>query len=251
MEKVSLQLWCAYPNDLLDQETEHACLQVLSAEELARWRGYKFDRSKREYLATHALARAALSQRLGALPASLCFQTDSFGKPSLDPESELQFNLSNSAELVVCLVAANRALGVDVEPFARAQSVLEVAPRMFSPLELVQLKSLPIHQQLRRSLQLWTLKEAYIKARGMGFRLPLQSFSFIFEEPESIQLQLEPILNDDAPRWSFCLVEHAEHCIAMMVESLSTPHLHTLEARPPLASPRPIDTLSSGWYPRP
>ena len=250
MNKDTLHLWFAYPDDLLDEETAQACLRLLSEDELARWRRYKFDRNRREYLATHALARIALSHERGTAPNAWRFKVNDGGKPSLDPGCGLLFNLSNSVGLVVCLVGESDELGVDVEPLARAESILEVAPRMFSPLELAQLNSLPENRQLQRCLHLWTLKEAYIKARGMGFRLPLKRFSFVFDESSSIQLQIEPTLNDDAERWRFCLVEHAEHCIALMVENGTSPQLHVWEARFPFAPPRSLDSVGGVWNPR-
>jgi len=249
MEKDSLHLWCAYPGDLLDEEAAQACFRLLSEDELSRWRGYKFDRNRREYLATHALARMALSRALGLAPDSLRFQLGNHGKPFLDPECGLHFNLSNSVELVVCLLGESGELGVDVEPRRRAGSIREVAGRMFSPSELKQLNNLPENQQLERCVQLWTLKEAYIKARGMGFRLPLAEFSFIFDESGRIRLQLGSILNDDPARWRFCVMEHAEHCIALMVDNTATPRLHVWEARPPFAPPRLVDSLCEVWHP--
>jgi 4'-phosphopantetheinyl transferase len=249
MDNVKLHLWCARPDDLIDAEAAQACLQLLSADELSRWRRYKFERSRREYLATHALARTAISHQLGIAPNALRFHVDGFGKPSLVPECGLTFNLSNSSGLVVCIVGESGALGVDVEPFARAESICQVAQKVFSPLELAQLSELSAGHQLQRSLQLWTLKEAYIKARGMGFKLPLTKFSLIFGELNSIRLLLEPELNDDATRWNFCVASHAEHCIALMVENDRSPQLQLWEARPASASPRPIHSVSAIWNP--
>ena len=249
MDKDTLHLWCAYPDDLLDPEALAHCNQLLSQDEVARCRSYKYDRSRLEYLATHALARTALSYSRGTHPGELRFHIGTHGKPLLDPQCGLQFNLSNSQGLVVCLVGEGGALGVDVEPRTRAESIREVAPRMFSPLELAQLNSLPKDRQLQRCLELWTLKESYIKARGMGFKLPLREFSFVFGEPNSIRLQLEPGLYDDEARWRFCILEYADHCIALMAESAITPHLHFWEARPACGSPRPIDSMNGDWHP--
>lgn len=249
MDKDTLHLWFAYPDDLLDPEALYSCNRLLSPDEVARCQSYKYDRSRREYLATHALARTALSYGRETKPGELRFRIGTHGKPSLDPQCGLQFNLSNSAGLVVCLVWEGGVLGVDVEPRTRAESIRDVAGRMFSPLELAQLNSLPKDRQHQRCLELWTLKESYIKARGMGFKLPLREFSFVFDESNNIRLQLEPSLHDDETRWRFCIVEHADHCIALMVETQITPHLHFWDARPACGSPRPINSVSGAWQP--
>jgi 4'-phosphopantetheinyl transferase len=248
MDRDTLHLWCAYPDDLLSEEAMHVCLELLSPDERARWKAFKADRHRREYLATHALARTAISHHLGIAPEALRFQTNPFGKPSPDPECGLRFNLSNSLGLVVCLFWEGGDVGVDVEPRERGQAIREVAPRMFSPLELAQLNDLSAEAGITRCLQLWTLKEAYIKARGMGFKLPLRRFSFLYDEMDRIRLTLEPALNDDAAHWRFCLLEHAGHCIALLVDSPAMPLLRVWEARPAFAAPRRVDSVAVAWH---
>ena len=70
---------------------------------------------------------------------------------------------------------------MDVESFSRAEEIVPLAPRVFSAAERAQLDALPAAERPDRALSLWTLKEAYIKARGMGLSLPLQEISFLFE----------------------------------------------------------------------
>src|SRR5271165_2226949 len=176
MNHAILHLWIAYPDDLLDEEAAKACLRLLSEDERARWQAFKFDRHRREYLATHALVRHALSQHRALPPEAWCFQLNAYGKPAIEPECGLRFNLSNSLSMVVCLIAEGVEVGVDVESRGRAGSIAEIGPRMFSPLELAQLESLQEDRRADRCLRLWTLKEAYIKARGMGLALPLNNF---------------------------------------------------------------------------
>lgn len=135
MDKETLHLWCAYPDDLLDDEAARVCLQLLSEDELARWQSFKFDRHRREYLATHALVRTALSHYHALPPEVWRFQFNAYGKPSVDPACGLRFNLSNSLGLVVCLIGEGAEVGVDVESHERAGSIAELGPRMFSPQE--------------------------------------------------------------------------------------------------------------------
>jgi len=236
MDKDTLGLWFAYPDDLLDDTVAQACLGLLSTEEIERWKAFKFDRHRREYLATHSLARTALSQYQARPPEAWRFGASEFGKPFVEPPCALRFNVSNSLGLVVCLVGQRGEVGVDIEPRTRAESIVEVAPRMFSALELAQLDQLREDQRPGRCLQLWTLKEAYIKARGMGLALPLDKFSFVFDEAEAIRLRLDPSLNDRPERWRFCLFEHAGHCAALMVECGAPIKLRRWELRLP-ASP--------------
>ncbi|MGD0631819.1 MAG: 4'-phosphopantetheinyl transferase superfamily protein [Terracidiphilus sp.] len=249
MDKVKLNLWCAYPDDLLDEDAAQACAQLLSDDEKARWRKFKFEKHRREYLATHALARIALSHHGGAPPETWRFQFNGYGKPSADPGCGLRFNLSNSLGLVVCLIGEGAEVGVDVESRLRAGTIAEVGPRMFSALELAQLASLHQDERPERALRLWTLKEAYIKARGLGLALPLNKFSFLFDSANGIRMEMDPALDDSPERWRFCLLEHRAHCIAMIAESSATPELRMWEARLPVPLPRAIASTELIWFP--
>jgi 4'-phosphopantetheinyl transferase len=249
MEKEKIHLWYAYPDDLLQQNSAQACARLLSEDEQARWQAYKFEEHRREYLATHALARTALSYHGKLSPEAWRFRPNDYGKPAVDPECGLRFNLSNSRALVVCLVAESADVGVDVEPCSRAETILEVAPSVFSTLELRQLEALEPKDKITRALRLWTLKEAYIKARGLGLRLPLSKFSFHFDEEQAIRMVLDRDLNDCPDRWQFCLLEHRDHCVALMVESRTPPDLMVIEVRTFLSSPGPLNAGQPSWFP--
>lgn len=226
-------------------------MRLLSEDEQARWKAFRFERRRREYLATHALARNALSRHSALPPEAWRFQLNAYGKPSVDPECGLRFNLSNSPGLVACLIGERVEVGVDVEPRTRAKSIAEVGPRMFSPQEVAQLEALREDRRPERCLRLWTLKEAYVKARGMGLALPMNRVSFLFDGTGEIRMALDPSLSDEPGRWRFCLLEHADHCIALMVENSAAPELQVWEARPPSAVPEPITPARELWLPAP
>lgn len=255
-EIAALELWCAYPADLMDPDAARACAALLSEGELARARRFRFERHRLEYLATHALARTALAHNHTFQPADWRFSENAYGKPAVDPGCGLHFNVSNSEGLVVCLVARGPAVdpeskidvGVDVEPFSRSAEIAALAPRVFSATEQAQLESLADAQRLERALSLWVLKEAYIKARGLGLSLPLKKFSFVFDAEEA-RLEMDPVLDDTPARWRFSLLDFAQHRIALMVDTATAP-LEIWEARPPQARARKLPASSSPWFPR-
>jgi 4'-phosphopantetheinyl transferase len=249
MDKKPLHLWYAHPEDLTEAVTQ-ACTPLLSEDERAQWQTFRFDRHRREYLTTRALVRTALSHYYPLAPEAWRFQTNPYGKPTVDPDCGLRFNLSNSPGLVVCLIAQGVEVGVDAEPIERAAKIAELAAEVFSPLELAQLEAFPGPEKLDRALSLWTLKEAYTKAGGVGLSLPLNKFSFLFGGVEGIRLELDPCLgNKDGRRWRFCLVEHAGHRIALMAERATVPELQVWEARPLLAPPTRLAAGGELWFP--
>jgi 4'-phosphopantetheinyl transferase len=250
MKSESLQLWCAYPDDLAAKDAQQACVPLLSDEERARWLRFRFDRHGREFLATRALERQALSA-IGELPLTQWrFVRNERGKPRIEPDCGMRYNLANSLGLVVCMVSTAGEVGVDVEPLARADKMQEVAERVFSPTEQAQLSRLNRVEELDRMVSLWTLKEAYIKARGLGMALPLQQISFVFGECGAIRLELDACLQDEA-RWRYCLIDHAGHRIALMTESKHVPELQAWEVRPPLAAPTAMPLTGIRWFPEP
>lgn len=235
------QLWCAFPDDLLDPAAAEACAELLSEEELARWQRFRPERRRREYLATHALARTALSYYRPVAPRDWRFVTNAYGKPAPSPECGLRFNLSNSTGLAVCLtVDARLEVGVDVEAQQRAEEIAEVEYKVFSPAELAQLDALPATEQPDRYLSLWTLKEAYIKARGMGMALPLREISFLFDGAGAARLEVAADVDEEPTRWRFRQLDYAGHRIAIAGESTDGWGLELREARPPTSAPKLI-----------
>jgi 4'-phosphopantetheinyl transferase len=248
MTRESLDLYLADPDDLLNEELAQACMPLLTEDELQRWRAFKFDRHRREFLATRVLVRTALSQHHPIAARAWRFQRNPYGKPAIDPPCGLRFNLSNSLGLVACLIADGLEVGVDVESYDRSTQVAELAPTVFSPQERAQLDALNASDQLDRALSLWTLKESYIKARGMGLALPLEKFSFLFDFAGQIRLELDPSLGDNSARWSFCLLDRAGHRIALMAEAATPPHLQTWQAQPLLSPPTRLPSAGERWF---
>ena len=237
----TFQLWCAFPDDLLDPAAAEACAELLSDEELARWQRFRPERSRREYLATHALARTALSHYCPIAPRDWRFVTNAYGKPAPATECGLRFNLSNSIGLAVCVVVdAPLEVGVDVEARQRAEEIAEVEYKVFSPAELAQLDALPGSEQPDRYLSLWTLKEAYIKARGMGMALPLREISFLFGDAGAARLEVADGVDEDPARWRFRQLDYSGHRIAIVGEGADGWGLELREARPPTSPPRVI-----------
>ena len=249
--KRTLFLWCAYPEDLLTEATALACASLLSEDERKRWQTVRFDRHRREFLTTRTLVRTALSHHYPIAPEAWRFETNAHGKPRVDPDCGLRFNLSNSPDMVVCLISHESDVGVDVEPYEHAEKIAELAPGVLSQVELTQLEALRGPERLERALSLWTLKEAYIKATGLGLSQPLNQFSFLFGGAEGIRLEMDPTPSDRPKQnWRFCLVEHGRHRIALMAESATVPELQRWEARPLLAPPTRLSPSAERWFPQ-
>jgi 4'-phosphopantetheinyl transferase len=251
MNKESLYLWCAYPEDFRSEAITQTSALLLSEDERARWQALRFDRHRREYLATRTLVRTALSQYRPLAPQAWRFQSNMHGKPTTEPDCGLRFNLSNSLGLVVCLIAQGAEVGVDVEPYDRAGNIVELAPDVFSPPEIAQLEILHGQEKLDRALSIWTLKEAYIKARGAGLSLPLSGFSTVFGGKDGIRLEAGQCAYDEPARhWRFCFMEHVGHRIALMIDKETVSELQLWELRPYLTLPTRLPVGEVTWFPK-
>lgn len=235
-----IHLWFARPPALADSGIFRAYESLLSDAERERLGRFRFERHRHEYLLTRALVRTTLSHYLPVQPADWRFSHNAYGKPETDPPCGLRFNLSNSPGLVACVVSCGGEVGVDVEPWQRAGDILGLAEEVFSPQELAGIRRLAGQPQEDRGLSLWTLKESYVKARGMGLSLPLREFSFVFDGSAPIRLRFAPGFGDWPERWRFGLLDHAGHRVAVVAEHADRPRLKLWEARPLLASPLPL-----------
>ena len=137
---------------------------------------HKEDRSR--YVFSKGLLRQILATYLAVRPKDVIFCTNEFGKPFLDSQfdsSGIYFNVSHSQDLVVIAVAFDRDVGVDVE-FVRAIGDFEsIAERCFTNFERELVAADP--DSLNSFFRCWTRKEAFVKAIGKGFSVPLNSFN--------------------------------------------------------------------------
>jgi 4'-phosphopantetheinyl transferase len=193
--------------------------ELLDEEERGRLARYRNPADAHAFLASHALVRTALSEFAGQSPKSWCFRRSQYGRPEIDPPGAhgLQFNLAHTRELVGCIVSRGAEVGIDLELPRHLGDLLAIAHRFFAQEEAALLRTLPPEKQAPRFFSVWTLKEAYAKARGMGLSLPLQRIRFEIERGE-IKFQIASELEDDSAEWSFALLRTpAGHLVAIAV----------------------------------
>jgi 4'-phosphopantetheinyl transferase len=119
------------------------------------------------YVRSHVELRRLLAAYTGCPPDRLQFERTPAGKPSLSG-GHLHFNLSHSGRCVVIGVCAGDAIGVDVEEIRAFAEYQELARRYFAPHELAWMRGAQEDQPLERFYRLWTIKEALLKATGVG-----------------------------------------------------------------------------------
>jgi 4'-phosphopantetheinyl transferase len=128
------------------------------------------------YAAARAAVRTLLGLQLGLAPAALPIVTTENGKPALADQA-LAFNLAHSADAVF-LAISDDEVGVDLETPRTGVDLEAVAQTVFSGAELRAWRALPPERHLDGFYRLWVLKEAYLKAVGLGFRADPRTVTF-------------------------------------------------------------------------
>jgi 4'-phosphopantetheinyl transferase len=145
---------------------------LLSDDERARARRYRFQRDATRFVVSRAALRTALADCLGGEPGLIDIRYEPHGKPELAPpfdRSGLKFNVSHSDGVGLIAVTRGRRVGVDIERLRPLPDLDALAGRVFSRAEQQTLCRLPPAERLEGFFRCWTLKEAYIKAIGTGF----------------------------------------------------------------------------------
>ena len=202
-----IHLWLAFCDDVVDQALLDGYRAMMSASERACELRFQFERDRKSYLVTRALVRTVLSRYVEIEPDRWRFGSNDYGRPHILNEEVLgtgvDFNIAHSHGLIAMAVSAHRVIGVDVENTRQRRVSLEIAQRYFAADEVAALALLPQGQRQDRFFELWTLKESYIKARGMGLSIPLDQFSFHFPREGAVEIRIQPGLADDPARWQF------------------------------------------------
>jgi len=156
---------------------------LLTAEERERAARFRFEKDATHWMACRAAMRQILGDTMGLRPLEVPLITAAYGKPMLPaPHDTLHFNLSHCADLALLALTEVGPVGIDLEQKARAPELLECETSFCHPMEIA---ALPKDSAARAAalLDIWTAKEAALKALGTGLSHP----------PESVR-----ILNDAA-----------------------------------------------------
>jgi 4'-phosphopantetheinyl transferase len=226
----------------LDDAAVDALLSGLPDDERQRAARFVHGRDRRDYVAAHALLRHALSRHLASSPPSTTppgpaspggtlanaasrnprawrLARDAHGKPFVaNPApggTPLTCNLSHAPGFVACVIADGHAVGIDVEPVMPRVSADITAREQFAPPEVQALARLDGEAYVARFVELWTLREAYLKGVGVGLWGPtVPALWFSFDEPGSLECHQDA---GSAP-WEFALLSPLGYRMAVAMD---------------------------------
>jgi 4'-phosphopantetheinyl transferase len=171
VDDVSRHPWAQYEDLLCREERDRAARFVRSCDRC-------------HYTAAHALLRVMLSS-FAAVPAQMWrFRVEPRGRPEIVPGLSaipLRFSLSHTDRLVAAAVTLRRPIGLDVEALDRSGVDMDGVIRFFAAEEIAFLKRCASEQRWQAFFEIWTMKEAFVKATGLGLSLPLDQFAVTLE----------------------------------------------------------------------
>lgn len=207
----SIHFWCCALAEAIAPHLRDRYLKLLSPDEIARMEGLRFEKHRSQFLISHAFLRTVLSRYQDCSPASIAYSLNGYGKPFLrlgTGQSAISFNLSHTDGLACCAIAKDGDIGVDVECSESLAKGDEIAEQFFSSVEFAAMMAIEDEDaRNQRFCNLWVLKEAFVKAKGMGLSLPLDCFGFNFPQDGTIAVGFSPKLEESPEFWTFHLLE--------------------------------------------
>ena len=217
------------------------CAAFLTEVDVIRYSKLKVREKKKELLVSRVFLWTVLDRYLAPKTSSMNFfiRNDSNGKPFLFLNNQyvpLYFNISHTKGLISCVVSLHHPLGVDVEYLDRKN--VSFIEEYLAPVEREKIMMTQYGDKTSCLYELWTLKEAYLKADGRGLYVPLDSFGFLFGEKQTedrqiekkIQIQFYGSINEQqsAEQWFFKLFKPTpRHSLAVAVRMEVAPLLRS------------------------
>lgn len=213
----------------LDATVWSRLTEWLQPDERERAAQFKDMEARASFLIGRGMARAMLAEVTGVAPADWRFTEGAHGRPEIaSPDTPYHFNLAHSHGAVACIVGRDREIGVDIEFLDRPQASQDVAARVCSPDELADINALGVagtpraatdEERQERFLVYWTLKEAYLKARGLGISVHLADVAFSLASGQPVFTPRGSLADVDA-RWTFRLAQPSpRHLLAVAVDT--------------------------------
>lgn len=144
---------------------------VLTPDEIAYANRIRASNQRKTWISCHVTLRIMLANLLGLNPATVEIRKNKFGRPFL-ANSTLFFNLSHTDSSYLLGFSSIGKIGVDIEKLSGEEDIDELIEYSFSQEEADFCKNGQLHNHF---LDIWTLKEAFLKATGVGLVNELKS----------------------------------------------------------------------------
>jgi 4'-phosphopantetheinyl transferase len=150
--------------------------EVLADDERQRMARYLRAEDRRRFGVSRAVLRRLVGSRLGEDPARLRFSANRFGKPVLVPPGRgtppIAFSVAHSGGFALVGLGERSTFGVDLERIPGTVGFEDLVQAVLAPEEVAAMRDLDGGRRRREFYRRWAIKEAYLKALGVGLVLP-------------------------------------------------------------------------------
>lgn len=212
--------------DLESRQTDQF-VPWLSSDEVARSERFIRPRDRNRYVTCRAALRGLIAARLDVSPDEVSFDYGEYGKPKLSESMRgdgLTFNVAHSQDLGCIAVGRGEEVGVDVEAIRPLSNLDSMIEKTLTRTERQYVLDLPENERLRTFFRHWTLKEAFVKAIGMGLQCPLREIEIDLCRPGRIG-RLPSRAPADQRFYLHELDLGHDYCGAVATESVEAPRI--------------------------
>ena len=177
----AIWLWYLEGDEIASLAKDSEARSVVSEGEWARRDRLRVEEDASRFLASRILLRSMLALFTGEPPEAFSIEATESGRPEITHPPfgvALRFSITHTRGIVACLLSGGAEVGVDAEFHDSGTDLLGIATRFFARREAEFLYDLSGGERQHAFFDLWTLKEAYVKAIGEGLAIPLDQFSF-------------------------------------------------------------------------
>jgi 4'-phosphopantetheinyl transferase len=190
---------------------------LLNADEKERCLKYKNDALRTSFIACRGSLREILSHYEPSIHPSLWhFKTTTYGRPFLFQHHPFSFNLTHTKDAAYCVLSPNPICGIDTESIVPIDLSSSFCDYTLTPHERHIIQSLPIAMQDSAFTKYWCLKEARLKAIGIGLTTPMNHFSIPLNHHHLTHKGTHLI---QTPQWDYHLFSPSDTTVLALVQS--------------------------------
>jgi 4'-phosphopantetheinyl transferase len=154
--------------------------QSLSEQEKTQAKRFINNYLRDRYVMSHGLLRYLLSFYAERAPQDIQYSVNQFGKPFLENnKNQIQFNMSHSKDYAAYIIALGDPIGIDIEWKDKDINLQEISEFVLSPTEIINFNQLSAEEKFHAFYDVWTKKEAIIKAIGQGLSYPIKTIEIM------------------------------------------------------------------------
>lgn len=226
-----IQVFLATPEALLGSRHVHHTLPFLDEQDRSHIARFRFPRDRDVAAASRLLQRLAVAHCARIAPdaaGDIRFSSEPGTRPFVLAPAQaraFRFSAANTRGMVACAVSATNNIGVDVEE-VKEKLAPELVDHCCTENEQAKLWSLPEEERRQAFFRLWTLKESYLKARGIGLQVSPHLIGFVWPGRNGLPaFQADPAMEPHPGHWHFRIVDAGpEHAAALCIHGAVAPH---------------------------